>query len=117
MALVGGNVLITGGAKGIGAAVARACVGEGARVGILDSDSGAAEELASELGEKAAALPADVRQYDEVAGAAEALREKFGEVTALVANAGIGEYTLMSDGDPESWRRLLEINVLGAAYA
>jgi NADP-dependent 3-hydroxy acid dehydrogenase YdfG len=117
MALVGGNVLITGGAKGIGAAVARACVGEGARVGILDSDSGAAEELASELGEKSAALPADVCQYDQVARAAEALREKFGGVTALVANAGIGEYTLMSDGDPESWRRLLEVNVLGAAYA
>jgi NADP-dependent 3-hydroxy acid dehydrogenase YdfG len=117
MALAGGNVLVTGAAKGIGAAVARACVGEGARVGILDSDSGAAEALASELGEGALALPADVRQYDQVAAAAEALRERFGPVTGLVANAGIGEYTLMSEGDPESWRRLLEVNVLGAAYA
>jgi NADP-dependent 3-hydroxy acid dehydrogenase YdfG len=117
MALAGGNVLITGAAKGIGAATARACVGEGARVGILDSDAGAARALATELGAAAVALPADVRRYDELAAAAEALRQSFGPITGLVANAGVGEYTLMSEGDPESWRRLLEINVLGAAYA
>ncbi|HEX6667805.1 MAG TPA: SDR family oxidoreductase [Solirubrobacterales bacterium] len=112
------NVLITGAAKGIGAAVARACVGAGARVGVLDTDSGAAEALVAELGnEVALALPASVSNYDEVAAAADALRAEFGPITGLVANAGIAQYALMSEGDPESWRRLLEVNVLGAAYA
>jgi NADP-dependent 3-hydroxy acid dehydrogenase YdfG len=117
MTLTGGSVLVTGAAKGIGAAAARACLGGGARVGILDSDHDAAAALATELGDAALALPADVSDYAEVAQAAETLRDRFGPITALIANAGIGHYGLMSDGDPESWRRLLEINVLGAAYA
>jgi NADP-dependent 3-hydroxy acid dehydrogenase YdfG len=116
-ALAGANVLITGAAKGIGAGVARACAAAGARVGILDVDEAGAAALAADIGDAALALPADVRRYDEVAGAAERLRERFGPITGLVANAGIGEYTLMSEGDPEDWRRLLEVNVLGAAYA
>ncbi len=111
------TVLVTGAAKGIGAGVARCCAGAGARVGILDADADGAAALAGELGELACALPADVRDYDEVARAAERLREAFGPITAVVANAGVGEYTLMSEGDPERWRALLEINVLGAAYA
>ncbi|HEX5609019.1 MAG TPA: SDR family oxidoreductase [Solirubrobacterales bacterium] len=111
------NVLITGAAKGIGAAVARACVGAGARVGVLDTDSGAAEALVAELGDGALALTANVSDYGEVAAAADALRAEFGPITGLVANAGIAQYALMSEGDPESWRRLLEVNVLGAAYA
>ncbi|HVQ58510.1 MAG TPA: SDR family oxidoreductase [Solirubrobacterales bacterium] len=115
--LANDNVLITGAAKGIGAAVARACVGAGARVGVLDADSGAAEALVAELGDGALALTANVSDYDEVAAAADALRAEFGPITGLVANAGIAQYALMSEGDPESWRRLLEVNVLGAAYA
>lgn len=111
------NVLITGAAKGIGAAVARACVGAGARVGVLDTDSGAAEALVAELGDGALALTANVSDYEEVAAAADALRAELGPITGLVANAGIAQYALMSEGDPESWRRLLEVNVLGAAYA
>jgi NAD(P)-dependent dehydrogenase (short-subunit alcohol dehydrogenase family) len=111
------NVLITGAAKGIGAAIARACVGAGARVGVLDTDSGAAEALVAELGDGALALTANVSDYGEVAAAADALRAEFGPITGLVANAGIAQYALMSEGDPESWRRILEVNVLGAAYA
>lgn len=115
--LADANVLITGAAKGIGEGTARACVGAGARVGVLDVDDSGASALAEELGEAALPLRADVRQYAEVAAAAEALRERFGPITGLVANAGVGNYSLMSDGDPERWRELLEINVLGAAYA
>jgi NADP-dependent 3-hydroxy acid dehydrogenase YdfG len=111
------TVLVTGAAKGIGAGVARCCAGSGARVGLLDADADGAAALAGELGDAACALPADVRHYDEVVRAAEQLRERFGPITAVVANAGVGEYALMSEGDPESWRRLLEINVLGAAHA
>jgi NADP-dependent 3-hydroxy acid dehydrogenase YdfG len=111
------TVLITGAAKGIGAGVARCCAGSGARVGILDADADGAAALAGELGDAACALPADVRSYDEVARAAEQLRERFGPITGVVANAGIGEYALVSEADPENWRRLLEINVLGAAHA
>ena len=115
--LANDNVLITGAAKGIGAAVARACVGAGARVGVLDTDSGAAEALVAGLGDGALALTANVSQYEEMATAADALRAEFGPITGLVANAGIAQYALMSEGDPESWRRLLEVNLLGAAYA
>ncbi len=117
MMLAGATVLITGAARGIGEAVARACVGAGARVGILDADEVAATTLASELGDSALALCADVCDHEAVAAAANTLRQRFGPIGALVANAGVGDYSLMSDGDPEAWRRLLEVNVLGAAYA
>ncbi|WP_457832136.1 SDR family oxidoreductase, partial [Staphylococcus aureus] len=43
--------------------------------------------------------------------------DELGAVDILVANAGISDYALMSEGDPARWRRLLEINVLGAAHA
>jgi NADP-dependent 3-hydroxy acid dehydrogenase YdfG len=118
--LAGRVGLVTGAANGIGQAVARAAVAEGAALCLLDRDVQAAASAAASLaaaGTKAIAAGADVRVYAEVEHAVALAREQLGEIDFLVANAGIGDYGLMSDGDPERWRAVMETNVLGVAYA
>ena len=118
--LAGRVGVVTGAANGIGQAVARAATAEGAAMCVLDRDLEAAAGVAASLaaaGAQAIAAGADVRVYAEVERAVALAREQLGEVDFLVANAGVGDYSLMSDGDPERWRAVLETNVLGVAYA
>jgi NADP-dependent 3-hydroxy acid dehydrogenase YdfG len=117
VSLDGRVVLVTGAGAGIGEAVALACAAAGADVGVLDIDADAARAVAERCGERAIALAADVADYDALAAACARLEAHSGPLYAVVANAGIGDYTLMSEGDVERWRRLLEINVLGVAHA
>jgi NADP-dependent 3-hydroxy acid dehydrogenase YdfG len=117
MSLAGRVVLVTGAGAGIGAACARACAAAGARVGVLDIDPAAAELVARQCGEDALALAADVADYDAVEAACARLEREAGPVFGLVANAGIGDYSLLSDGDVARWRRLIEINLLGVVHA
>jgi NADP-dependent 3-hydroxy acid dehydrogenase YdfG len=117
VSLARATVLVTGAGKGIGAAVAGACGAAGAAVGVLDRDAEAARAVAGGIGERALALVADVADHEALARARAELEDAFGPVTALVANAGIADYSLLSDGDPDRWRRLIEVNVLGVAFA
>lgn len=118
--LSGRVALITGAGKGIGAAVARATAAEGARVCLIDTDEAAAAAVALDIengGGAALAIAADVASFEALTRATERCVDELGAVDILVANAGISDYALMSEGDPARWRRLLEINVLGAAHA
>src|SRR4051794_7594742 len=120
-AALGGRVgIVTGAGKGIGAAIALAAAAEGAAVCVVDVDEAAAADVGGQIetaGGKGLAAAADVADFAQVEAAARSCSEELGEVDFLVANAGIGDYSLMSDGDPERWRRLLEINLLGAAHS
>src|SRR3712207_3961863 len=102
--------IVTGGARGLGEAITRRLVDEGARVVVGDVlvDEGAA--LAKELGDSARFEPLDVRraaQWDEVVAATEAA---FGPVTTLVNNAGIVHFQTLLDTGEEDFRRVLDIN-------
>ncbi len=109
--------VITGAGSGIGAAIARAFVAEGARVALLDVNLPAAEALAVELGAAAAAFEADVTRLDRLEGAARAAGERFGGIDALVNNAGIRIVKSFLDHTEEDWRRILDVNLTGQFLA
>jgi NAD(P)-dependent dehydrogenase (short-subunit alcohol dehydrogenase family) len=98
--------LVTGGASGIGAAVATRLTARGARVAVLDRDPAGAP--AGTL-----ALKADVTSDQSVrAAVAEAVAE-FGALHTVVGNAGIGAIGSVEDNPDDEWQRVLDVNVLG----
>lgn len=113
--------LVTGAARGIGAAITRAFVREGGFVYVTDCDGPAAERLADELGDPAAALALDVTQPADWARAEKHVKDRFGGLDILVNNAGItGFLETSGPHDPEhfdldSWRTVQAVNVEGVA--
>ncbi|MER6915711.1 SDR family oxidoreductase [Streptomyces sp. NPDC000594] len=104
--LTGLAALVTGGASGIGAAVARLLTRSGARVAVLDRDiSGAPDGTL--------ALTADVTDDDAVRIAVDRTAAAFGGLHTVVSNAGVGAIGTVADNDDEEWRRVLDINLLG----
>ena len=120
MRLEGSVVAVTGGASGLGEAVARRSLDQGAAgVAILDVNDDAAASLAAELGERALSLHCDVRNGNDVTEAMQAISDRFGRLNLAVACAGIGwaERTLAKDGTPadlDAYRRVIEINLIGS---
>jgi 2-hydroxycyclohexanecarboxyl-CoA dehydrogenase len=110
MRLEGRTALVTGGAKGIGAAIARRLAAEGAQVTIGDIDTEGAEEVANEIDANAVAL--DVTDYDSVKGAVDGMDR----VDVLVNNAGMDEFAFFTDTDPDLWGRVVGVN-LGGVFA
>jgi 3-oxoacyl-[acyl-carrier protein] reductase len=116
--LAGKVALVTGGARGIGAATARALADAGAHVAISYSASGAqAEALIAELeskGVRAAAFKADQADAAQVDGLVKAVHKRFGRLDVLVNNAGV---FIGDDADPSALDRQWAINVGGVAAA
>jgi 3alpha(or 20beta)-hydroxysteroid dehydrogenase len=108
--------LISGGAEGIGAAVARLIVAEGGCVMLGDIQLGKAEALAAELGENAAATALDVRDLAQWEAAVSATWARFGKLTVLCNIAGISEPGNVVDGPLEVWQRTIDINLNGPFY-
>jgi short-subunit dehydrogenase len=117
MRWTGAHVVVTGGSRGIGRAVARAAVDRGARVGLLARDGARLEQTRIELGAAAFAVSADVADRTAVEGAVRTLVARFGPVDVLVAAAGIGAVGSAADPDPELLERLLAVNVTGVVNA
>jgi NAD(P)-dependent dehydrogenase (short-subunit alcohol dehydrogenase family) len=112
--LTGKVVLITGGARGIGAATARELVSRGASVALLDQDGPAVKETAGELGERAAGFEVDVTDVESLDQAVSAVVAQFGGIDVVVANAGIaGPSAPVATVDPAAFERVIEINLLG----
>ena len=121
---LGGRVaLVTGGAGGIGGAVARSLARSGiSGVGINYRKSAeGAEQLAAEIersGVKAIAVRADIQSDDQVRAMIGKIQNEFGRLDVLVNNAGLELMTPIVDGsDPvtDAFRRIVEINVIGTA--
>lgn len=105
--------LITGGARGIGAAVGAEAARRGARVVLTGLEPDELAARASELGPEHAHFEADVRDLDSVQAAVDATIERYGRIDAVLANAGIGAYGTVEKGDPEDFIRSIDINVNG----
>ncbi len=107
------KLIVTGGARGIGAATARLLAAQGARVLIADilDDEGAA--LAAELGDGAIYRRLDVTSEADWDAAVAGAEEAFGGLNALFNNAGIIGFGRIDECPPEEFRRILEINTTG----
>ena len=110
--LTGHVAVITGGAQGIGLAVAARMAENGAKVAIWDRDLALAEEAAAQLGGRAYGV--DVADESSVAAAAAAVRADLGAVAILVTSAGVaGKNGKVMDYDPAEWDRIIAINLRG----
>lgn len=107
-------VIITGGARGMGAAHARHLVAEGAKVVIGDVIDDAGEILAKELGDDAVFVHHDVTSEEDWDAVVAAARDAFGVVHGLVNNAGVLAFSSIADTTRASFQRRLDINVTGA---
>lgn len=115
--LSGRVVLITGGARGIGAATARALAARGARLVLTDVDAPPLEALVAELGEGVAlGRVADVCDLAAMEEAVEAGVARFGSIDVVLANAGIASYGSVAQVDPAAFRRVLDVNVTGVFH-
>jgi NAD(P)-dependent dehydrogenase (short-subunit alcohol dehydrogenase family) len=111
---LGGKVaVVTGGAAGIGAAIARAFVSKGARVVILDLDFEAAHAQAGKLGQNARAVACNVADPSSANDAVRAVLAEFGRVDILVNCAGVVFLAPAEDLTPEQWDITLGVNLKG----
>lgn len=107
-------VLITGGARGVGAEVARRLHERGAELVLTDVDEDALTEIGLELGEdRVLTAVADVRDLDAMHKVAASAVERFGGIDVVMANAGISTYGSVLKVDPEAFRTLVDINIVG----
>jgi 3-oxoacyl-[acyl-carrier protein] reductase len=111
--LTGRNAVVTGGAQGIGYAIAERFTASGAKVAIWDRDLALAQKAAKEL-KGAIAVAADVGNYAEVERARDATVKALGRIDILVNNAGIaGPNVKTWDYPLEAWRQVMTVNLDG----
>jgi 3alpha(or 20beta)-hydroxysteroid dehydrogenase len=111
--LDGKVALVTGGARGIGAAIARAMVAEGAKVVIGDVLDHEGEALAVEIGASAKYVHLDVTNPDDWDTAVARAHTVYGKLNVLVNNAGIGGYAPIEQYSNVDWDRIIAINLTG----
>lgn len=111
--LDGKVAIITGAARGMGAAHARLFVAEGAKVVLADLLSEQGERVAAELGEAARFVPLDVRDRDQWAVVVETAAREFGRVDILVNNAGIFRREPIETHSHELWDEVIGVNLTG----
>lgn len=113
MKLDGKVVIVTGGGRGIGAAICQAFSDEGAHVVVADINEDNAHEVATKIGPKAMATALDVRCQESAANMARAVIEKFGRIDVLMNNAGARVIKGLTQHTLEDWHQMLDINLGG----
>jgi NAD(P)-dependent dehydrogenase (short-subunit alcohol dehydrogenase family) len=109
--------MVTGGARGIGAACVRRLAEEGCRLVIVDIDLDAAQALANELGDSAIAVRADVASETDVSASMDQAVKRFGGVDLFHLNAGVGgDYTPISEAETEDYDRVMAIDLRGVFF-
>jgi NAD(P)-dependent dehydrogenase (short-subunit alcohol dehydrogenase family) len=110
--------LITGAAQGMGAAIAQAFRGQGAKVLLFDRNPDALQQAAEMIagpgdGDCVRAVTGDVSSREDVRRAVSTAVEAWGSLDAVVAQAGIGGVVPLGDIDDETWQRMLDVNLTG----
>jgi 3-oxoacyl-[acyl-carrier protein] reductase len=115
--LEGRVAVVTGGAQGIGLAVAERFRASGARLWLWDRDAALVEEAAKGLGDGVRTVAVDQTDAGAVAKAAAQVAAEAGKIDILVANAGIaGGNAMVWEYDLDEWRRVIEVNLNGVFY-
>jgi NAD(P)-dependent dehydrogenase (short-subunit alcohol dehydrogenase family) len=111
--------VVTGGAAGIGAELARQLSSAGAAVLITDLAEDAAQRLADELvkeGGRVAACPCDVSRFDDVQRAVDTALARFGRLDLMFNNAGVGLAGELRDLELSDWRPIVDVNMWGVIH-
>ncbi|MEO1987347.1 MAG: SDR family NAD(P)-dependent oxidoreductase [Martelella sp.] len=115
--LEGEHAVVTGGAQGLGFAMARRIVASGATVTLWDNDKDRLEQARAEIGEAATVQIADISDWSSVEAAAAATEKASGKISILVNSAGIaGAAAPLDNYDIEMWKKVIDINVNGTFY-
>lgn len=109
--------VVTGGASGIGRAVAVLLASRGARVAVLDVDAEAGKAVEASLGGAGRFFAADVADFGQVAGAVDEAHADWGRIDVLVVSAGIQRYGTAASTAEDEWARVLDVNLTGAWHA
>lgn len=115
--LSGQTAVVTGGAQGLGFAIAARLLSSGAKVSLWDLDEAMLGRACQALGEGASGELVDITDLDGLTAAHARVEAALGPISILVNSAGIaGKNALLEDYDPEEWRRVVEINLNGTFY-
>ena len=106
-------VLITGAARGIGAATARELARRGHSVALTGIEPDALRALAEELGPRHAWFEADVTDQDSIDEASGLVADRFGRIDAVIANAGVVNHGTVRTADPDAFARTVDVNLTG----
>jgi acetoin reductase-like protein len=116
MKLEGKVAIVTGGARGIGRAIAERYAAEGATVAVADLDIAEADRTARELGASAFAVPLDVTKRVSIDSMIGAVVERAGEIDILVNNAGVFDMGPIVEVTEKSWDILFAVNTKGLFF-
>ncbi|MEU9346529.1 SDR family oxidoreductase [Streptomyces sp. NPDC048278] len=113
--LEGQVAVVTGAARGVGELLARKLSARGARVALVGLEEEALKEVSGRLHSDSAYWYADVTDHEAMSRVAREVKERFGKVDIVVANAGVANGGPFADSDPDAWRRVIEVNLVGSA--
>ncbi|OON75984.1 SDR family oxidoreductase [Streptomyces tsukubensis] len=113
--LEGKVAVVTGAARGVGELLARKLSARGATIALVGLEAEALKEVTGRLHGESDHWYADVTDHEAMARVASEVGRRFGKVDIVVANAGVATGGPFIDSDPESWRRVIEVNLVGSA--
>ena len=117
--LKGKVAFITGAGRGIGKATAIALAKEGVNLGIMATTESNLRDVASVvegLGVKVAYLAVDVSSLEQVQQAIEKITNQIGKADILINCAGVSKFATLLDMDPEEWKKIIDVNLMGTYY-
>lgn len=110
------TIVITGGAKGIGAGCAEVFHREGGNIVLLDVDAETGTEKSHEFGDRSHFIECDISSEQQVQEAMEQAAAHFGGIDVLVNNAGILHYATVTETSESQWDSLMNVNLKGAFF-
>jgi NAD(P)-dependent dehydrogenase (short-subunit alcohol dehydrogenase family) len=113
--LEGQVAVVTGAARGVGELLARKLSARGAKVALTGLEPDGLKKVSESLRTESAYWHGDVTDHDAMTRIAGEVGERFGKVDVVVANAGVANGGPFADSDPVSWRRVIEVNLIGGA--
>ncbi|MFK0237419.1 SDR family oxidoreductase [Streptomyces vinaceus] len=109
------TAVVTGAARGLGAGLVRELAGRGMRVALLGLEGERMEQVAADLPVETRCYEVDVTDDDAMRRVAAAVTEGLGTPSVVVANAGVAEGGPFATSDADTWRRVIEVNLIGSA--